>query len=373
MERIRGFDGLRALSVLFVIFTHAGIYAVWQSKGWLSESALPIISGAMGVQVFFVLSGYLITSLLMREQATTGTVSLKNFYIRRGFRILPLYVLCVVLTLLVDLFVWPVASEEAFWFAATFSTSFIPRDLYASILGHTWSLSVEEHFYLIWPAALLLVYRFTYNRALRHLLIAIAVSLICQSLLYQNAPALRAEFFLSRWSIFAGSWIAMGCAAAIVMNSPGYGRIKTFLGSRAALAIAAMLILHSIAITVKPGLLGEFFRVTGAMLLVCWLVRNQTSAVAQALEYRPLAYIGKISYGLYMWQGFILTTGPDRAQGQLWPLNAGLGIALLALVAPLSYHLFEARFLRLSKRFRHTAPSDPSEPAQTAPLAFGRS
>ena len=113
MNTIKGFDGLRALSVIFVILTHLGIYGVAASNGWLSDRVAPIIGGTTGVQIFFVLSGYLITSLLIHEHKATGSISLKGFYIRRAFRILPLYFLCVLLTWFVDVFVWPVASTPS--------------------------------------------------------------------------------------------------------------------------------------------------------------------------------------------------------------------------------------------------------------------
>jgi len=363
VEKIKGFDGLRALSVIFVILTHLGLYTTAQSAGWLSERTAPIISGTTGVQIFFVLSGFLITSLLIKEYEATETISLKGFYVRRAFRILPLYFLCVGLTLLVDIFVWPVASDPAFLFAATFNTSFIPRDWYSSILGHTWSLSVEEHFYIIWPAALLLIYRFAFDRALRHLLIGVVISLSLLALV-MRIEEINASYFVARWSFFAGSWIALGCAAAIVVNG-NYPRANVFLASRWALGIAAALFLHSIALGQLPKPLDETLRVMGAVILVCWIVHNQSAVLVKALEYGPLAYTGKISYGLYMWQGFFLATGPGRAPGQLWPLNPGLGLLLLCIVAPLSYQFFEKRFLMMSSAFRHGAAQDTKKPEPT--------
>ncbi|UAB78162.1 acyltransferase [Erythrobacter sp. SCSIO 43205] len=353
MQTIKGFDGLRAISVIFVILTHLGVYTVAKSHGVLSDNAAPIVSGTTGVQVFFVLSGFLITSLLIKEHEASGTISLKGFYIRRAFRILPLYVLCLALTLVIDLFVWDVASAPSLIYAALFNTSFIPREDYSQILGHTWSLSVEEHFYVLWPAALLFAYRFNYARALLHLGVGIVITLI----LY--AATIRLEeindaYFVGRWSVFAGAWIAFGCIAAIVINGP-YRRANVFLASRAALLIGAALFFHSLVLGIVPKPLDELLRVMGVVLIVCWIVRNQASALVKALEYEPLAYTGKISYGLYMWQGLMLSTGPERAAGQVWPLNPGLGLLLLCVVAPLSYHFFEKRFLALSARYRHTA------------------
>lgn len=351
MTKIRGFDGLRALSVIFVILTHLGIYTVAAQAGWLSERIAPIISGGTGVQIFFVLSGFLITRLLIIEYQGTGHVSLKNFYIRRAFRILPLYYLCLALTFAIHWLVWPVAGNASFAFAATFNTSFIPREWYASILGHTWSLSVEEHFYIIWPAALLMIYRFTLDRALRHLLIAVAVSLLALAVV-SRIDAVADAYFVGRWSIFAGSWIAIGCAAAIVVSDARYVQTNRFMARPAALVLGFALFVHSIVLGALPQPLDDALRVCGVALIVCWIYHNQSSRFVAALEYEPLAYTGKISYGLYMWQGLFLTTGPGRDPAQLWPLNPALGLLCLCIVAPLSYHLFEKRFLKMSAAYR---------------------
>ena len=363
MNKIKGLDGLRAISVVLVILTHLHVHLAAKNAGWINDGAAPIFSGETGVQIFFVLSGFLITSLLIKEFDSTGTVSLRNFYIRRALRILPLYFLCVGLTFAVDAFVWPVASNPALLFAATFNTSFIPRAWYSSILGHTWSLSVEEHFYIFWPAALLLFYRFALGRAARHLLIAITISLIGAAFAARS-DALSNAFFVGRWSVFAGAWIAIGCLAAIIVFGNRYAKLNAFLKTRGGLALACVLFLHSVVVGELPYPLSHLLRVTGVAILICWIFYHQNGRLVAALEYGPLAYTGKISYGLYMWQGFFLSTGPTRAPEQLWPPNPLIGLALLWIVAPLSYHLFEKRFLSLSGSFRRSA---------TRPLTAGES
>lgn len=342
---------MRALSVIFVILTHLGIYGVAVNAGYLSDTLAPIISGTTGVQIFFVLSGFLITSLLIHEHKQTGTVSLKGFYFRRAFRILPLYFLCLFLTFFVDVFVWDVATTKSLVYAALFHTSFIAQSDYASILGHTWSLSVEEHFYVLWPAALLYVYRFNMHRAMIHLGAGAAISLICLTVVLRM-DEVTSTYFVGRWSFFAGSWIALGCIGAIVLNG-NYRRCHALLTSRFSLGLGAVLFLHSLALGLIPRPLDEVLRVSGILLIICWIALNQKSFLVRALEYEPLAYIGKISYGLYMWQGFILSTGPGRMEGQLWPIAPGFGLILLCVVAPLSYHYFEKYFLKMSARYRH--------------------
>ena len=97
--------------------------------------------------------------------------------------------------------------------------------------------------------------------------------------------------------------------------------------------------------------LGNYLRGVGLMVMIAWVYLNQKSFVARALNIPPLRYIGTISYGLYIYQGFFLATGSYRFPGQTWPPNSVDGFVLLVIVAPLSFHFFEKPFLRLKSRF----------------------
>jgi peptidoglycan/LPS O-acetylase OafA/YrhL len=100
---------------------------------------------------------------------------------------------------------------------------------------------------------------------------------------------------------------------------------------------------------IDPG--GDQLRALGIALMIGSIYLNQRALLVGILELRPLSYLGKISYGIYMWQGFFLATGPSREAGQTWPPNPLVGLAMLCVVAPLSYHFFENPFLRLKQRF----------------------
>src|SRR5580704_3843554 len=140
-------DGWRALAILLVIAHHAGT-AFYGEKEYYASS--PTRFGIWGVPVFFGLSGILITKLLLEEFDRTGAISLKNFYIRRAFRILPpasLYVLCVAALGLV-------VSRTEFVGSLLFFRNYLPDSIAGLYTAHFWSLAVEEHFYLIWPGLL---------------------------------------------------------------------------------------------------------------------------------------------------------------------------------------------------------------------------
>lgn len=192
------FDGLRALSIVFVLLLHA-------TYGRLH-------GGFLGVDIFFVLSGYLITTLLVNEMRRTGTISLTAFYVRRAYRILPVLFITVALGMIVapsqspQQEHWLLVSLTAIFFVA----NFLPADVMGN-LGHTWSLAVEEQFYLIWPAVLLFS-----SKANRYAPLALAV---CISLL---AVWIRHEMIVHPTSISIYTFslarmdsIMMGCLVAL--------------------------------------------------------------------------------------------------------------------------------------------------------------
>ena len=344
MPRISGFDGIRGLSALAVVLTHLHIYAAAQDAGVLSSRAIVMIDGAAGVQAFFILSGFLITYLLVKERESTGRVSLWNFYVRRTLRIFPIYFLVLIAILLIGNWLETGVNRGSYVYAFLYSYNFIPREDYASLIGHTWSLAVEEHFYLLWPVTFVLLFH-RYPRVLLWLLVAaVAGSHVLLEVLNAYTD-LDSAYFVNRWTPVAGGHIAFGCwgALAIANGRPFY---RTFLGSWTALALAIVLFASSLA----PGLPHEHLRPLGMGLIIFWIFLNQKSRLTRALEFRPLAYLGTISYGIYMYQGFFLSTGPYRLDGQEWPPVPLLGLILLCVVAPLSYHFLERPIMRLRSK-----------------------
>ncbi len=155
-ERFAPVDGLRAISVLWMIAFHAIYFVGWfvgrePFAGLLSHNALrPLENGHLGVDIFFVISGYLIASLLLKELDRTGKIRLKAFYTRRAFRVLPAYVIGLLLTALI---LKERSNIQYAWTNLLFINNFFPTDKQA--MGWSWSLAIEEQFYLIFPVALI--------------------------------------------------------------------------------------------------------------------------------------------------------------------------------------------------------------------------
>lgn len=152
MARIQGLDGLRAISVITVIMSHAEL---WQRFGISSESLTSIFSANLGVRMFFALSGFLITFLLIKEQDQTGRINVRDFWIRRVLRIFPLYFLAITIVLLMGYIGWARIPDCTFAYAYTYTLNFAPNECNFSSVSHLWSLAVEEHFYIVWPVVFL--------------------------------------------------------------------------------------------------------------------------------------------------------------------------------------------------------------------------
>lgn len=151
MQRIASLDGLRALAAVAVIFFHAG-------------EDTPLSGGFLGVDVFFVLSGYLITSILLRERSFTGRIDTLRFYGRRFVRLMPALVFLLAVYVIAAPLMWPSMSRSEHIGHALVAGFYLSDYGYAlwripEFLRHTWSLSVEEHFYLLWPPVLVLLLR----------------------------------------------------------------------------------------------------------------------------------------------------------------------------------------------------------------------
>lgn len=333
-NRVRGLDGIRGLSVLAVVLTHLHVYRWLTENGVLSRSVVVAIDGVAGVTAFFVLSGFLITLLLVGEQRRAGVVDIRRFFMRRVLRIVPVYTLFLVAAALLFVTLKTGINGTALIYAALYITNFIPPADYSSNLGHTWSLAVEMHFYLVWPFIF-----YWLRQRLGMLCLALVAFIVLSAVLRYLLPALfdlNVALF-SRWTFIAGSTIAIGCLLALLLAG-GDQRWRTWLGSTGALVGGLVLWFSSLV----PYLPDVVLRPIGMGLLIGWLFLNQGGLVARVLEFRPLRYLGTISYGVYLYQGLFLATGPNKwFPSPQWPLPWWAGLVLLCVVAPLSYRYLE--------------------------------
>jgi peptidoglycan/LPS O-acetylase OafA/YrhL len=351
-NKIPGFDSLRGLAIISVLLTHLHVFKYLKMKGILAAGMVPLVHGRTDVQIFFVLSGFLITLLLIREFDQSQGISLKKFYLRRILRIVPVYTLFLLLVTLLYVgraYTYRMSSFSLL-FAYTYLYNFIPKSMYSGLIGHTWSLAVEEHFYLLWPV-IFLFFRNRRGFLMAGMVVVFVLSNIMLNLLSSSAW-ITTRFFVDRWTPFAGSPILVGCFLALLLigrNENVFAR--KMLGRKVSLFAGFLLYAHPLLSHNLPFYLREYITSIGIGLIIGWIYLNPCSRWVKVLEFPPLNFIGVISYGLYVYQGFYLGTGPERSPDELWPPSPLAGLLLLFITAPLSYYFFEKPFLRLKAKY----------------------
>ena len=376
---IPALDGLRGLAALMVMVFHFQFPAMHNSVAQLAADRFRTL-GQTGVDLFFVLSGFLITGILL--DAKGGPNFLRNFYMRRVLRIFPLYYG----TLLVYFFVWPlilrsIFDGRSFLIYGLYLQSLMPGEGQAFGIrvqgpGHFWSLAVEEHFYLIWP---MLVYFLSGWRLRVALVGIIAASIATRAVLVANDIPV---FFLTPCRFDA---IALGSLLAVLLRDPRWEGWLRRNALRGFLIITAVFCPVYIVMSGSGNHLQQVYKFTviavfyAAFLLIA-IEDSSKHPVGRILCSRALRSVGKYSYGTYVYHAFVFGgihyyMGPWRAGLSGWRL-AGLASLELALAfgatfasAWLSWHLYEKQFLKLKRFFEYgqgrkkTGTGDSEQPA----------
>jgi peptidoglycan/LPS O-acetylase OafA/YrhL len=338
--RVPGLDGLRAVAVGLVVFDH------FCQSGLLPFYPLYnnfVDPGNIGVRIFFVISGFIITSLLIREQKHEGTVSLRAFYIRRCFRILPLLVAFVTVIFISR---WLLYQRPPLWdllTIATFNVDYV--QVKTMDFGHLWSLSVEEKFYLIWP---LVFAKCSRRTALR---VVCGTILLCPFLRMSGAQ--MGEGYMQLIAQFHNSCdaLAIGCGLALIrsgleMNSAWklLTKYRLVIPLSAVVFLAASLTLRS---TILFCLFGSSLYNISICALVAYCIGQPARVVAYALNNRVIRWFGSISYGLYLWQQPLTF---HKASHVSWLSHPGLNIIVLITTAALTFYLIEEPARKIGRR-----------------------
>jgi peptidoglycan/LPS O-acetylase OafA/YrhL len=319
-------DGLRAVAVMLVVLFHA--------------HAPVALGGYIGVDIFFVLSGYLITSLLLSELDAKGRLNLRRFYLRRFLRLTPALIAMLTIYVAIAPFLWPATANHA----AQAATAAMYLSDYAvafwntpDILSHTWSLSVEEHFYLLWPLALLAAYRRWDSRSLVWVLgtgylLATLVRWVC-IVRGQSWEQVYYRFDTHMSGLILGGWLA-----ALLRDRVLVARLQR--------ALPWLMWAPLMAVICLQYRWGDLWMPIWGLSVAEWAtvallaaVQTPQSQAWKMLSQAPLVWLGKISYGVYLWHYpiFRYLRGDHH-----WSEVLMVGLPLSIALAAVSYYTVEA-------------------------------
>jgi peptidoglycan/LPS O-acetylase OafA/YrhL len=337
-------DGFRGVAILLVLVTHTLETSNVPSKWMIAIGPL----GALGVLLFFILSGFLITSLLVAERRETFGIDLKKFYVRRALRLCPaLFIFLGTVFVLVQLHQIAYVSNGEFLACLLYARNFYGHSM---VLGHIWSLSLEEQFYLCCPfilRALPINWSFRVAATVACLIAAIRAIAIHFDLFHPGEPVYYTRPYFRFDSILVGVCLAL----ALVRWPTLLDRARFVLRRLPVGLLWFPLVLWSMFGARYSHSFYQSIQLVLATILLNQLVVGHGRWSQVIFRNSVLRYLGKISYGLYLWQQLFLLARP--ASWGTWPTFPVWLLAPLILAA-LSYRFLESPALRLKRRFEYT-------------------
>ena len=368
-KKIPSLDGLRAVAVLLVICHHLHV---------------PFFPDGRGVLTFFVLSGFLITWMLLKESERSGEVSIRNFYIRRVLRIFPAFYVFLILSIAARWLTraWPNRSLlldylSAFFYTSNYRLALTPT--IAHTAQHTWALSVEEQFYLLWPCVFVAFHQKL--RRLTYVLLAAIVAINIYRLVLHFGFHVRENWISFSFDTRADH-ILIGCLLAVLLTRGVGTWFWNWITARPWYSLVPLLLtIASIAISSHGGLAYRFSVGFVVDPLITAVLLVQVIALGKSrlwgwLNWKVTAYLGKISYGMFLYHmlanHLVIVLFGTRS---LW-FRVPATIALAAFFGTCSYYLIEERFLRLKSKFERRDRRKPTAvllpgrlwPQQAAPI-----
>jgi peptidoglycan/LPS O-acetylase OafA/YrhL len=323
------------------------------------------------VGLFFVISGFLITTLLLREKANRGTISLKNFYARRTLRIFPLYYASILLYTALVIAVEHGPDRTAFFrhlpFFLTYTNNWFV-DRFAGehvIFAFSWSLATEEQFYLLWPSIL----RFTRGKLMPLMAIGSALALAGMANLLQATGYLQFGDTGNRIATSIAVPICLGCGLAYALDSErAFNAVRGFLGHALGAPLAFLMLIGVYVCLIHApadSAMERWLTIpldTAMLLVISMCCIREDNGLAWLMRNPVARYIGTISYGMYLLHMIAINATRKLLVAHDWrffTVSMGLSIAL----ASASFWLYERQFLKLKHRFSNDVPNEPVKPS----------
>jgi peptidoglycan/LPS O-acetylase OafA/YrhL len=359
-QRVPALDGIRGIAMILVLIHHQLI-------------PLSLNGGFLGVDLFFVLSGFLITGLLLKEFEATKSISLTNFYARRALRLAPAFLIYLIAALIVTYTQHP---EEFAREIKLIGLSLVYLTNWRMALGWDysldptaiiWSLSIEEQFYLVWPPLLFLLL----NCRVKHSHIGVALGLIVvvvavhRETLWTNGAELNRMYYGTDTRADA---LFVGCLCAFLAQHRLSARLKSTLRILGLGAVAFLVYLIStVSFTGQFLYRGGYTLIALATGLLIWSVNDSDHTwLARLLTFYPFRWFGLISYSLYLWHWLLLRNASFYYFVGTWDAWARFVVAVT--IAATSFYFIENRINRLKSKFSYSTPRIQPDAKQQLPL-----
>ncbi|WP_353959508.1 acyltransferase family protein [Mucilaginibacter flavus] len=346
LSYIPALDGLRGFAILTVLFGHMLLNTSW---------ALLALAN-VGVEIFFVLSGFLITSLILKEKLKNGRVSLKRFYIRRVLRILPVAYLFLIILLVLNYLFNLNLSTRSFVASALYVKNFHLN--YASnwFNGHFWTLAIEEQFYVVFPVILV----YSLKSYIRLIFIIILSVPLLQSLGFHNVGIFYSNYLVHKITfllinLFENGTpsILIGSYLSILMFRKNIPTVKTKTNNyfSSFLLLNAMIFRVTCTKFIHNDYINSIIFSLIIALVIYLILINSEDFLGMILKNKYSVRLGILSYSIYIWQQIFLYKQPWENTFK-YSNSLFLNLPVLFIISYLSYNFFELRFLKLKERFK---------------------
>jgi peptidoglycan/LPS O-acetylase OafA/YrhL len=340
------------MAIVLVLISHTWATNTPPHLSWLGPLAH---QGDLGVRIFFVLSGYLITRLLIEEELRNGAISLGAFYLRRVTRIFPVYLLYLAALALLQFKSLYFQSPSSWAGSLTFTRNIVGQGRDAT--AHLWSLSVEEQFYLVWPAALTTLGLVNRSRLSLTVLNSIVIIAIVARAVPCEGVSFTCERLLGAKSAIAyADCLAIGCIGAILHAKMSFNdctRPSLWLNVCAGSLLASIFIAPSNPLERSLLVLLQAFLSMGAII---FSISSSPKFLYRLLNCRPIVYLGVLSYSIYVWHMFFLSYYIGTPLSTTLIYDGNIFWLPSIITAWLSYELFEKRFIAWRKTLELNDP-----------------
>lgn len=348
MSKIGVLDGIRGLAALMVLWAHFPQVDGGLLMRYFQQASRLFYAGYLGVDIFFALSGFLITRILLHEKQS-GTLSFSRFYLKRSLRIFPLYYLVI---LLVGLFVsW----DNLGWSAAYLSNYYFSFDHAPNALRHTWSLCVEEHFYLFWPMVISFMSLRNSKIFIAYILptLAIVSALVALTASDEGVMLVNKSTHIRILTLSFGSLLAFYEPALKTVGNTTI-RNLTILGLALLIALSSSHLYNNILLaTLNRYIASAGLSIVFLTLMLSLTFSNKGQIFMRFFQYRLFTFFGKISYGVYLYHLPILYYFKVSHMDSLTPISTTMATFLLTLcivIPVISFYAFEKPILAYKDR-----------------------